>query len=166
MTAHHIHCCHIAENDQVQHLTYEGLLAFHQGEAIWGASVGFRAMQTAGLALSTNRLRDRKDLSVVSAHPGPGVRDAIEYVTRCVSRDRFRLFGSNQSSGCQAKMEFRWWVSDSSKTVEIGLCPGLVPSNFFDLLERVGSPQELSNDETLLETSQSRIHGATLAGNP
>ena len=81
----------IADNGRVEHLTYEGLLTFHQGEALWGASVGFRAMQAAGSSLSTERLWDRARILIVSAHPGPGVRDAIEYVTHCVSRNRFRL---------------------------------------------------------------------------
>ncbi|WNM63263.1 hypothetical protein [Candidatus Nitrospira neomarina] len=72
----------ILEAGQLQRLTYWWLPAFHRGNAMWGASVGYRAMQAAGLALSHELLWDRKGLFVVSSHPGPGVRDAIEFVTR------------------------------------------------------------------------------------
>ena len=72
----------ILENGNLERLNYHDLLLFHGGKAIWGASVGFRAMQAAGYGLSSKRLWDRNFLSIVSDHPGPGVRDAIEYVTR------------------------------------------------------------------------------------
>ena len=147
----------IADNGRVEHLTYEGLLTFHQGEALWGASVGFRAMQAAGSSLSTERLWDRARILIVSAHPGPGVRDAIEYVTHCVSRNRFRLLDPTQPAGCHANMEFRWWVSDSSQCVEIELRHGFVPSIFFDLVDRLGSAREQPEDAIQLEALKAQL---------
>ena len=38
----------ILEEGQLQRLTNAGLLAFHHGNALWGVSVGYRAMQAAG----------------------------------------------------------------------------------------------------------------------
>ncbi len=81
----------IADGGQVLYLTYAGLLEFHHGDSWFGLCVGFRALQLAGKVLSATGLWDRQDLYVESGHPGPGVRDAIEYVTRCISRKRFRL---------------------------------------------------------------------------
>ena len=147
----------IAENDHVDHLTYTDLLSFHQGGAIWGATVGFRAMQAAALALSTKRLWDRTLLSVVSAHPGPGVRDAIEYVTRCVTRNRFHLLDPTQPKKCHANMEFRWWVSDTSQNVEIELRHGFVPSQFFDLVDRIGTAQEQRDDSLQLDSLKTTL---------
>jgi hypothetical protein len=71
----------ILDDGRFLRLTYQELLTFHHDNAVWGATVGYRAMQAAGGALSHETLWDRKFLSIVSAHPGPGVRDAIEFVT-------------------------------------------------------------------------------------
>ena len=157
MTDFDIHSLNIADSGHTVYLTYEGLLSFHQGEAVWGASVGFRAMQAAELALSTDGQWDRKDLSVVSAHPGPGVRDAMEYVTQCVSRDRFHLQDPTRESGCHAKMEFRWWVSGLSQTIEIELRSGFVPQMFFELLDRIGTDREHPDDETQLQDLKTEL---------
>ncbi len=48
----------ILEDGQLQRLTYTGLLACHRGNAVWGARVGYRAMQAAGWALSHGQLWD------------------------------------------------------------------------------------------------------------
>jgi hypothetical protein len=141
----------ILEDGQLQRLTYAGLLAFHRGNAILGASVGYRAMQAAGWALSQETVWDRKFLSIVSAHPGPGVRDAIEFVTRCVSRKRFQLLESRQPVGCHQHMEFRWWVTQHDHTVDVQLREGFVPAQFFELVERVGSDHETPSDALNLE---------------
>ena len=147
----------IADNGHVEHLTYAGLLSFHQVGAIWGATVGYRAMQVAALALSTERLWDRTLLSVTSAHPGPGVRDAIEYVTRCVSQNRFHLLDPIQPAKCNASMEYRWWISHSTQNIEIELRHGFVPSQFFDLVERMGTAREHWDDEIQLESLKTTL---------
>lgn len=141
----------IVDGGQLQRLTYAGLLAFHGGNAVWGASVGYRAMQAAGWALSYEQLWDRKGLFVVSAHPGPGVRDAIEFVTRCVSQKRFQLLDFHQPAVCNQHMQFRWWVTHDDRTVDVELKKGFVPAQFFELLERVGSDRETPSDSLNLE---------------
>ncbi|MGP0591981.1 hypothetical protein ACTRXD_05485 [Nitrospira sp. T9] len=141
----------ILEDGQLQRLTYGGLLAFHRDNAVWGASVGYRAMQAAGWALSHERLWDRKGLFVVSAHPGPGVRDAIEFVTRCVSQRRFQLLDSHQPAVCNQHMQIRWWVTHHDRTVDVELKKGFVPAQFFELLGRIGSDRETPFDSLNLE---------------
>jgi hypothetical protein len=141
----------ILDDGQVQHLTYDNLLAFHHGHAVWGLSVGYRAMQAAGQTLSHETLWDRKFLFIVSAHPGPGVRDAIEFVTRCVSRKQFQLLNPQQPVACHQHMEFRWWVTQHDHTVDVQLRNGFVPTQFFEIVERVGSEQENPGDSLTLE---------------
>jgi hypothetical protein len=141
----------ILEDGRFLRLTYQELLAFHHGNAMWGASVVYRAMQAAGEALSHETLWDRKFLSIVSAHPGPGVCDAIEFVTRCVSRKRFQLFDPQQPVTCNQHMEFRWWVTQHDQTVDVELRKGFVPAQFFELVGRVGSEHEKPDDSLTLE---------------
>ncbi|MCH8163413.1 MAG: hypothetical protein IIA99_04895, partial [Proteobacteria bacterium] len=64
----------IADHGEIQVLSYAGLLDYHKGDAIWGLSVAFRALQLAASLFSRESLWDRKDLFIVSNHPGPGVR--------------------------------------------------------------------------------------------
>ncbi|HNP27598.1 MAG TPA: hypothetical protein PKK23_01045 [Nitrospirales bacterium] len=141
----------ILEDGQLQRLTYAGLPTFHRGNAVWEACVGYRAMQATGWALSHEQLWDRKGLFVVSAHPGPGVRDAIEFVTRCVSRKRFQLLDPHQPAVCNQHMQFRWWVTHYDRTVDVEFKNGFVPAQFFDLLERVGPDRETPSDSLNLE---------------
>ncbi|GJL67153.1 MAG: hypothetical protein NPIRA05_21240 [Nitrospirales bacterium] len=147
----------ILEDGEIQRLTYAGLLAFHRGNAVWGASVGYRAMQAAGWALSQESIWDRKFLFVVSAHPGPGVRDAIEFVTRCVKRNRFQLLDPQQPVACNQRIQFRWWVTQHDRTVDVTLRKGFVPEQFFDLVERVGSDHKKPADSLTLEKLKAEL---------
>lgn len=136
----------IADHGEIEMLDYAGLLNFHQGDSWFGLSVGFRVMQIAGRRLSTDRLWDRRELYVVSHHPGAGVRDAIEYVTRSISRDRYRLAVPEGEPRCSRHMEFEWQVSDGAGVVDVRLRPGFVPEAFFELLDRRGTGREQDDD--------------------
>jgi len=141
----------IADAGIVRVLDYQGLLAFHAGDSWWGCSVGFRALQFAGLKLSEDALWDRESLSVVSGHPGPGVKDAIEFVTRCISRRRFRLSNPVKHQRCSREMRFEWWVSEDQSTIEVRLRADFVPEEFFVVLDRLRTPLEKSGDRKRFE---------------
>lgn len=137
----------IAEGGRLLKLDYAGLEAWHRDGAWWGCSVGFRVMQVAGAVLTHQRPWDRECLYVVSGHPGPGVRDAIEYVTGCMRRGRFRLLDAVAGqSGCGPEMVYAWWVSDGRRTVAVRLHEDFVPPGFRELLARAGTAQERAED--------------------
>ena len=71
----------IKDKGEVLELDYDGAVCQHPGSLWWGTAVGFRAMQAAAKALSQDDLWDREKLYIVSGHPGPGVKDTIDYVT-------------------------------------------------------------------------------------
>lgn len=142
----------IIERGAVETVDLDGLERYHEGDAWWGLSVGFRAMQLTGALLSETKLWDRENLYVVSGHPGPGVRDAIEYVTRCVSRKRFRLLDETlRDTGCSPGLRYEWWVSNGRVTASIRLRDGFVPREFFDILERLDADREQSTDRERLD---------------
>jgi hypothetical protein len=159
----------IKDRGVVKTLDYDGAIAAHRGNLWWGVAVGYRAMQAAAEVLSTPRggLWRRDDLYVVGAHPGPGVRDAIDYVTAVVARDRYRLVtDSDCGARCNSAMKFEWWVSDGSATAGIKLRDDFVPRSFYDLSDRLGSPAETDEDSRLFErfkvTLSARIWAAPL----
>lgn len=114
-------------------LNYESFLAYHGGGALAGAAIGFRAMEYAGITLSRAGLWDRKDLSVTTWHCGPGVRDAIEYVTRCVTRGHFRVDEQHEKDNpCASQVAFHFTVSDGQQQAEIAMRTGVVARKFIE----------------------------------
>jgi len=137
----------IADRGAILTLDYAGARATHDGDSWWGVAVGFRAMQVAAGLLSQSELWDRDQLHVVSGHPGPGVRHAIDYVTRSVERKRFHLLKKQSGgSGCSRDMKYEWWLEHCQMTAVVRLRPKFVPEPFYNLLDRLGGDHERQRD--------------------
>ena len=148
----------IADKGEILTLDYAGARASHRGDAWWGVAVGFRAMQVAAEELSRARLWDRDELAVVSGHPGPGVRDAINYVTRCVERRQFSLLEElADKTMCSSDMKYEWWLSDGQTAVAVKLRSDFVPEQFYELLGRLGSQQEQAKDRSQFDGLKSDL---------
>ena len=80
---------HIRDHGRALLLDYEDFLDYHAGHARAGAAIAWRAMEQAAILLSEDEIWDRDELTVSARHAGPGVRDALEYVTRCFTRGAF-----------------------------------------------------------------------------
>lgn len=147
----------ILDEGQMKRLDYDGLLRFHQGSAKWGATVAFRALQRAGRYLSAGGLWDRRSLTVTSAHPGPGVRDAVEYVTRCVGRGRYLLTRPDLAGHCGYDMQYAWWIDDGTRIVSVRLREEFVPEDFFVLIDRMETAMEQPGDRDRLEDVKGQL---------
>jgi len=141
----------IADHGTAQALSYDDALAFHRGDAFWGCAVAFRALQRAAELLSKDRLWDRASLHIRSAHPGPGVRDTIEYVTRCISGQRFDLYGSGSAGKCTSDLQYEWLISDGNSTARVRLREDFVPAEFYALLDRLESAGDSADTRKRLE---------------
>jgi len=143
----------VRNNDKTTTLDYTGLEYFHRGDSWWGCTVAFRALQQVAIQLdnsSNSAILKRDNLYLVSGHPGPGVLDAIDYVTQCITRKRFRLLDNvSDQVSCSRDMTFEWWISNGKQTVYIKLCDDFVPDSFYELLDRLGSENELADDKQL-----------------
>ena len=143
----------IADQDQLLRLEYDASMTRHKSSPWWGTAVGFRAMQRAALALSDEYLWSRDELVVVSGHPGPGVLDALNFVTACVDRARLIMpQNPNCETRCNAAMKFEWWVSDSERTVHIQLRRDFVPDEFYTLIDRVLDGRSTAEDQWRFES--------------
>lgn len=140
----------IADNGEVHSLHYDNLLKFHQGDSIWGLSVAFRALQLAAELFSVKNIWDRKDLFIVSSHPGPGVIDAIEFTTHCISRNKFQLKDKiDNEMQCSSNMEYKWKIHCDTQVQEIVLKDDFVPIEFYELLDRLNTKKERSTDKQI-----------------
>jgi hypothetical protein len=137
----------IKDKGEVLELDYDGAVCQHPGSLWWGTAVGFRAMQVAAQALSQDDLWDREKLYIVSGHPGPGVKDTIDYVTGAAQRDRYNVVvAEGCGMQCNSKMKYEWWVSDGEKTANINLRPDFVPREFYDLTDRLETNETTKED--------------------
>src|SRR3984885_1563143 len=137
----------IKDRGAIEELDYNGAITAHVGSLWWGTAVGYRAMQAAAQALSEDGLWSRDDLYIVSAHPGPGVRDAIDYVTDTVDRERYKVFlEDNCGMKCNSAMKFEWWVSDGKRTAFVRLREDFVPRAFYELSDRLGTDAQTEED--------------------
>ncbi len=142
-------------------LDYSGAKEFHQGDSWWGLAVGFRAMQLAADVLSKEQLWDRKNLLVTSAHPGPGVRDAIEFVTACVERRNYHLTDQCASQkGCSSQMKYEWQISDGLVTIEVTLREDFVPTEFYELCDRLRTTHQVTEDKSLFKQYKAELSEA------
>lgn len=114
---------------------FEALAAYHGQGALAMLAVAFQAQVTALALLSPGVPVRREALSVVSGHPGPGVRDAFEFVTRALTRGVYVVDKSLPEArlvpGFDISYSFR--VTLDGKTVELALKPGILPARFFAL---------------------------------
>jgi hypothetical protein len=145
----------IKDKGEIKELDYDGAMTHHMNSLWWGTAVGYRAMQAAAQALSKDGLWSRDDLYVVGAHPGPGVRDAIDYVTDTVGRDRYKVM-LDDSCGmkCNSTMKFEWWVSDGKRTASVRLREDFVPRAFYELSDRLGTDAQTDDDSIMFEISK------------
>ncbi len=132
---------------EMRTITFGEVLEWHDGDSWFGCAVGFRAMQKASELLFDDNVLEKGNLYIVSGHPGPGVRDAIDYLTGCVSSNRYRLLDETNTQGCNRDMRFEWWVSNGRKTAHVLLSDSIVPNTFFDVAERVTSGQGSDEDK-------------------
>ena len=141
-------------------LDFPALLAYHGGGALAGAAIGFRAMAAAGAALSAERPWDRRTLTVVSWHNGPGVRDAIEFVTRAITRERFERRESGSVQSCGARDAFRFELADGRHVVCLALREDIVAPAFFEL---AGTPSRSPQQEAELTRLKAVVADAVMA---
>lgn len=160
----------IVDNGKVHRLSYEDVTAEHQESLWWGTAVGYRAMQAAAVALSQEYLWNRDNLTVVSGHPGPGVLDALNFVTHCRDNGLLTVMENpNCVNRCNSEMKFEWWVSDDQQTAHVMLREDFVPEDFYQLIDRRVYDETGEDDDKLFElykvNMSSRIWVAALDEN-
>jgi hypothetical protein len=139
----------IIDNGKVVSISFNEVLKYHTGNAWFGLSIAFRALELAANTFKkANLIWNRDQLTIVSAHPGPGVKDAIEYITHCISNHKFSLTAEcTDSNSCNSNMRFAWWVSNDTHTAFISLRQNFIPDLFNELLDRLGTTNEQGDDQ-------------------
>lgn len=112
-----------------------GLIAFHGYSSIGGAVLGFRLIQRAAqlFELHADTGVQREAVSIETGFPGPGAKDAFEYLLRSNRDGRYRcdteLQPPDVQKGFQGSFYFR--ISMGDFTVELTPVKGYPPESFF-----------------------------------
>jgi hypothetical protein len=109
--------------------------AYHGQAALAMAAVTFQAQRAAFLALSPGTPPARRDITIVSGHPGPGVRDSFEAVTRALTRGVYTVDRSLPAARLAPghDMSYSFRITLQARTAEIALRPDALPERFFTL---------------------------------
>ncbi|QKH37039.1 hypothetical protein FOC84_19680 [Achromobacter pestifer] len=118
-------------------ICFDAVQAYHGHGALAMLALTFQGLRGALPTLEQDGVPvPRKELSVISGHPGPGVRDAFEFVTRAVTRGCYSvdltLPEARYSRGADKSYSFH--LRRGARSVQGVLRPGVLPPEFFDLL--------------------------------
>jgi hypothetical protein len=123
-------------------ISFSDVEKFHGLSNIAGAAVGFKALQAAFGALLSGKPAPREEIAIKTGHPGSGVRDAIEMVTRATTRGAYTVDKTLPKGRLNPyrDLSFSFIVSMRGREAEAVLNEGILPQRFFDLMEIVTKP--------------------------
>ncbi len=140
----------VLEQGSVLSFRFDEMLNYHGPGYPGGVAHGFKVMQRAFPLLDDGRLLERREISIVTAFPGPGGRDAFELVTRCLTDGRYLVDkelpeAANELESPGGRYYFR--LSYRGKSVVITIRPGYVRDEFIQLARK---KERTSEEERLL----------------
>ncbi|MCM2402863.1 hypothetical protein NBH20_16980 [Rhizobium sp. S153] len=125
--------------------TFTDINTYHGGGFPGGVVHGLKAMQAA-FPLLSDTPPERREITVVTAFPGPGGRDAIEMATRALTDGRLTI---DRSLGGKDVISdppgpYVWRFTYRGTTVEVRIKPGHVREEFVTL----GAKRDKTDEET------------------
>lgn len=135
-------------------ISFDDVKKYHGTRSLCGLSVGYTVMGAAWSSLSDGEPLDRDDITVETAFGGPGARDAVEMITRAVSRQAFQVVTNKQPDDqiAEAAKGAYWYrITANGKSVELGLKEDLLPKDFIRLRRKL-----LAGDATAEEAKTFR----------
>lgn len=136
----------IKNDEEIITISYESLKQYHQDTNYAMLAITFKGLQGAFKLLEN--IPNRKSIKVLSAHPGTGVRDTFEFVTRVVTNNNFTLDCALPYANYNPhkQMGYYFEVSDGTRTVKLTLKENILQSKFFEFFGK-SQKQTLTKEE-------------------
>jgi hypothetical protein len=118
-------------------ISFDDLLKFHGRSSIGGLAHGFKVMERALPLLRSDGPPERYDITIATAFPGPGARDAFEMVTRAVTGGRYEVddrLAPTAPEAPEGRYFFR--LGHLGTVVDLALRPGLMRDDFIPLVRK------------------------------
>lgn len=147
----------VQDRQDVFEIGFSDVKKYHGLTNIAGAAVGFKALQAAFEALLPGKPAPREDITVKTGHPGTGVRDAIEMVTRATTRGVYTVDKTLPKGRLNPyrQLSFTFIVNLPGREAEVVLKEGILPARFFDLMEIVTKPNTAKEQDELDQLKRS-----------
>ena len=159
----------IQDIDGPLEITFDDLKKYHGTRSICGLSVGFTVLRAAWASLSDGEPLDRNDISVATAFGGAGARDAIEMITRAVSRDAFDVVKDKQADAqiAEAAKGAYWYrITVKGRVIEFGLKQSVLPDDFVRLRRKQLAGDATAEQKVAFRGSQIELSSRLLSMDP
>jgi len=115
---------------------FDALAAYHGQAALAMLAITFQGLRATLPILSPREPAHRAAISVLSGHPGPGVRDAFEFVTRAVTRGAYIVDRTLSESRLnpEADLSYSFVILLDGRSARAALKAGILPARFFELI--------------------------------
>lgn len=148
----------VRDNKEVLEIRFEDIRKYHGNLALMAVAVGFRSLQAAFTELFDDEPPERKSLSILSGHGGPGFRDAFEYVTRAVTRKAYQVNVEYPKAQYDPhrKQSYAFVISSQvGSAVEVSLKENFLPAEFYDYLKK--GREEAMSEQDVEQFSQLKL---------
>ena len=157
----------IRDNGTLLTIPFDACVAYHGRTSIGGLALGFRLLQHAFARLSPTVAPDRETIRVFTAFPGPGFRDAVELVTRAVTRDAYQVdlgLAVEAPEGVVGRLYFEVTIED--RTLCLALIEGGMSAEFIELGRRHKSGNATPEDRLRWTRLKEALADTVLAAEP
>lgn len=132
----------IYDEDELVEITMEDIGKYH-GDICVCLVMGVRAAQLAISKLWKDEIPKRGDFKIIAACPTAGNKDALEFITRVITREKGRDFNLRLPEGIDIKnmsrdaFAFTFIRKSNNKGIKIRVKEGVFPKGFFELRNKV-----------------------------
>ena len=147
----------VQDEQDVFEISFTEVEKYHGLSNIAGAAVAFKALQAAFAVLLQGEPAPRNDITVKTGHPGAGVRDAIEMLTRAITRGAYTVDKTLPKGRLNPykDISFTFIVTLQGHTAEAVLNDGILPARFFELMEIITKPNTEQEQKELRQLKRS-----------
>ena len=157
----------VVDHGTVLTIPFEACVAYHGYTSIGGVALGFRLMQYAVERLSPDSPPDREAIRVFTTFPGPGLRDAVELITRAVTRKAYTADATvavAAPEGVTGRMYFEVTIGD--QTLYLALIEGGISPEFIALGRRHKTGEATAEDRARWTVLKEKLATDILAARP
>lgn len=151
----------IVDNGTVIDFTFGDIMKYHGPGFPGGVAHAVKVLERALPVLSPDAPAERREISVATAHRGPGVRDTFEAVTRAVTEGRFSVDPALERPDRGATLErYVFELTYRGTTVRLEIRKGFVVDEFITLARK---PERSEAEEDRLTVLKQEMADRLLA---
>lgn len=151
----------VDDSGTVLGFTFDDVMKYHGPGFPGGVAHAVKVLERALPVLSPGAPAQRREISIVTAHRGPGVRDTFEAVTRAVTENRFTVDSALERPDRGATLErYVFELTYRGTTVRLEIRDGFVTDEFITLARK---PDRSQADEDRLTALKQEMADRLLA---